>query len=126
MQCIPEYCYCSNRGIADRNSISIHFQYCTHHRPLSHYVLTTVLLKRCFFSNKYLKWSYSLLRKKKVLQRKYDQLSTIVNILHSDAIGRPDNPQCSNFSVFNDEASIDFPKLIAFDSDNGVPRVTSI
>lgn len=48
------------------------------------------------------------------------------DILHSEAIGRPDKPQCSNFSVFNDEVSIDLPKLIAFDSDNGVPRVTNI
>lgn len=46
--------------------------------------------------------------------------------LHSDAIGRPERPQCSNFSVFSDEASIALPKLIAFDSDNGVPRVTNI
>lgn len=46
--------------------------------------------------------------------------------LHKDAIGRPDKPQCSSFNVFRDDVSIDFPRLIALDSDNGVPRVTSI
>lgn len=46
--------------------------------------------------------------------------------LQSDVIGRPDKPQCSSFNVASDEPSIDLPKLTAFDSDNGVPRVTNI
>lgn len=48
------------------------------------------------------------------------------NDLHNDAIGLPDRPQCSNLSVFNDDVNIDFPKLIAFVSDSGVPRVVKI
>lgn len=46
--------------------------------------------------------------------------------IHRDAIGRPANPQCSNFNVCNDEPSIAFAKLVAFDSDNGVQRVANI
>lgn len=46
--------------------------------------------------------------------------------LQSDVIGRPDRPQCSSFNVASDDPNIDLPKLIAFDSDNGVPRVTNI
>lgn len=49
-----------------------------------------------------------------------------MSYLHNDAIGLPDKPQCSNFNVFNDEFNIDFPKLMAFSSDNGVPLVDNI
>lgn len=119
---LPECCYCSYPKIVNSNLISTQCQYCMHHHTWDRCAPAKVPSTRYSFAN----INLSNVENGMEISITITAANELVTNLHNDAIGRPDRPQCSNLSVFSEAVSIDLPKLIAFVSDNGVPRVVNI